>query len=247
MPPTVLITRPEPYGAEFAALLRAAPGGDLPVILSPALVIEAAGALPGLDGYHWLIFTSRSGVRRFVALSERRDIPVYAVGDATAQEARGAGMRAISCSGDAGDLLSRIRADGVRGPMLHLRGEHAAANVAGALRDAGIPADEAVIYAQRRAPLSAEARACLDGSAPVIAPVFSPRSAAALFADGPPRAPLVVLAISAAAAARVPERAHGAAAQTVIVAERPDAAAMLRAWPAALSAAYRLEGTMRPQ
>jgi uroporphyrinogen-III synthase len=213
------------------------------MILSPALVIEAKGALPDLGAYRWLIFTSRSGVRQFAALSDRRDIPVYAVGDATADEARKAGMTAISSSGDAADLLARIGADRASGPMLHLRGAHAAADVTGALSAAGIPADEAVIYTQSRAPLSAEARACLDGAAPVIAPVFSPRSAATLFADGPPNAPLVVLAISQATAARVPDKA----AQAVIVADRPDTAAMLRAWPEALSAAYRLEGTMRAQ
>ncbi|MFD0859878.1 uroporphyrinogen-III synthase [Roseovarius aquimarinus] len=242
MPPTVLITRPEPYGAEFAAMLRAAHGAELRVIHSPVLAIEGQGALPDLEGFRWLVFTSRSGVRRFTALGGRRDIPAYAVGDATADEARRAGLNAISCKGDAQDLLARIRADGAEGPMLHLRGAHAAADVAGALRAAGIDAREAVIYAQKPQPLSAEARACLAGNASVIAPVFSPRSAAALFASGVPAAPLVVLAISAAAA-RVPEEAG----ICVIVAERPDAEAMLRAFPAALSAGNRLEGTKRAQ
>jgi len=242
-PPVVLITRPEPYGAEFAAQLRGEPGGDLRMILSPALVIEPVGTLPDPEGCRWLIFTSRNGVREYAARSPRRDIPAYAVGDATAEEARRVGMRAISASGDARDLLSLIRADGARGPMLHLRGAHAAADIAGALSAAGIPARDAVIYAQRPAPLTAEARTCLGGTRPVIAPVFSPRSAASLFAGGAPAAPTVVLAISAAAAARVPQDA----ARTLLVADRPDAAAMLRAWPQALSAAYRLEGTKRAQ
>lgn len=243
MPIAVLITRPAPYGDEFAAILRAQPGGDLRMILSPALTIEAQGALPDLGGYRWLIFTSRNGVRHFAAQSDRRDIPAYAVGDATADEARALGIEAISSSGDARDLVARIRADGAEGPMLHLRGAHAAANVADALRTAGIAADEAVIYAQRTAPLSDEARAALAGDGTIIAPVFSPRSAAVLFAGGLPSAPVVVLTISDAAAARVPD----GAASALLVADRPDAAAMLRLWPAALSAAYRLEGTKRAQ
>ncbi len=243
MPPTVLITRPDPYGAEFAATLRAQPGGDLAMVLSPALRIEARGAVPDLTGLRWLIFTSRNGVRYFAAGSERRDIPVYAVGDATADEARSIGMDAISCGGDARDLLARIEADKARGPMLHLRGAHAAADIAGALNDAGMVVGEAVLYSQQPAPLSDAARACLMGNAPVIAPVFSPRSAAAVFEGSAPAAPVVVLAISAAAAARVPE----GAARTVLVADRPDTVGMLRAWPLALAAAYRLEGTKRAQ
>jgi uroporphyrinogen-III synthase len=127
--------------------------------------------------------------------------------------------------------------------MLHLRGTHAAADIVGALRTTGIEACEAVLYAQRALPLSDAARACLAGAAPVIAPVFSPRSAALLMAETPTRAPLVILAISAAAAARVPD---GAAA-ACIVAERPDMEGMLRAWPQTLDAANRLEGTKHAQ
>ena len=243
MPPVILITRPEPYGAEFAATLRTLPGGDLSMILSPALQIGALGTVPDLGAYSWLIFTSRNGVRHFVDASARRDIPVYAVGDATADEARRAGMDAISCGGDARDLVARIIADGVRGPMLHLRGAHAAADIVGALNDAGIEAGEAVLYSQEAAPLTDAARACLLGDVPVIAPVFSPRSAEALFNGAPPSAPIVVLAISDAAAARVPK----GAAREVIIADRPDTAAILRAWPRALQAAYRLEGTERAE
>lgn len=243
MPPAILITRPAPYGAEFAAMLRAQPGGDLPMILSPALVIEARGAVPDLSPYRWLIFTSRSGVRYFAAGSARRDIPGYAVGYATADEARRAGIDAISCSGDAQDLLARVVADGAGGPMLHLRGAHTAADVAGTLSAAGIPAHEAVIYAQETAPLTEAARMCLCGDRPVIVPVFSPRSAAAVFDGARHDAPTVVLAISDAVAVRIPD----GAAREIIVADRPDTAAMLRAWPRALAAAYRLEGTERAE
>lgn len=243
MPPIVLITRPEPDGDEFAAMLRAQPGGDLAMVHSPILRITPRGAVPDVTGYRWLIFTSRNGVRHFAAGSARRDVPAYAVGDATADEARALGIEAISCSGDARDLLARIKADGAQGPMLHLRGEHAAADIAGALSAAGIETDQAVLYAQEPAPLSAAARACLMGDTPVIAPVFSPRSAAALFGEMRPTAPIVVLAISAAAAARVPEAVVGG----IVIADRPDTPGMLRAWPAALGAAYRLEGTKRAQ
>ena len=247
MPPTILITRPEPGGSRFIATLRALPGGDLPVILSPVLQIRPEGALPDLEGVRWLIFTSQNGVFRFAELSARRDIPAYAVGDATEQAAEAAGMRAISCAGDARDLLAQITRDcqagRAAGPMLHLRGSHAAADVAGALRAAGIMASDAVLYSQAHMPLNDAAHACLAGRGSVIAPVFSPRSAEALAADASIKAPLVVLAISQAAADRIPQ----GAARAFVVADRPDAAAMLRAWPRALAEAYRLEGTRRAQ
>ncbi len=243
MSPTILITRPEPGASRFIAALRDLPGGDLPVIRSPVLAIEPKGDLPDLAGVRWLIFTSQYGVFRFAELSKRRDIPAYAVGDATAQAAQEAGMRAISCAGDARDLLTRIAADGAAGPMLHLRGTHAAADVAAALTAAGTPARDAVLYAQRALPLNDAARACLTGIAPVIAPVFSPRSAAMLLEGAQITAPLVILAISRAAADRVP----AGVAQACIVADRPDAAGMLRAWPDALAEANRLEGTKRAQ
>ncbi len=243
MPPIILITRPEPGASRFVAALKDMPGGDLQVVLSPVLAIERRGSLPDLTGLRWLIFTSQHGVYRFAELSARRDIPAYCVGDTTAQAAEEAGMRAVSSAGDAGDLLARIAADGAKGPMLHLRGAHAAADVAGALTAAGTPASEAVLYAQRPVPLNDTALGCLTGSAPVIAPVFSPRSAAALFEGARVTAPLVILAISRAAADRVPQ----GAAQACIVADRPDGAGMLRAWPEALAEAYRLEGTKRAQ
>lgn len=241
MAPTILVTRPEPGARNFIAALREQPGGDLPIVTSPVLEIVSEGTLPGLAGVRWLIFTSQHGVFRYAALTDRRDIPAYAVGDTTARAARDAGMRAISCAGDARDLLARIKADGAQGPMLHLRGAHKAADVAGALHSTGVAATDSVLYDQRSLPLNDDARACLSGNAPVIAPVFSPRSAGSLLEGITLRAPLVILAISRAAADRVPE---GAAA-ACIVADRPDTAGILRAWPEALAAAYRLEGTNR--
>ncbi|WP_162497364.1 uroporphyrinogen-III synthase [Roseovarius dicentrarchi] len=243
MPPIILITRPEPGATRFVAALKDLPGDDLSVVLSPVLAIAPQGSLPDLTGVRWLIFTSQHGVFRFAELSARRDIPAYCVGDTTAEAAEQAGITAISAGGDARDLLARIAADGAAGPMLHLRGAHAAADVAGALTTAGVPAGDAVLYAQHKVPLNDAARACLSGTAPVIAPVFSPRSAAALFEGVDVTAPLVVLAISRAAADRVPE----GAAQACLVADRPDGAGMLRAWPEALARAYRLEGTNRAQ
>ncbi len=108
------------------------------VVISPVMRIAYDGVLPEMSGEEVLIFTSRHGVEGFCRLSARRDFTCYAVGDATAEAAEAQGMRAISAGGDAEALLARIAAEGVHGPFVHLRGAHVAADIAGALRAAGI-------------------------------------------------------------------------------------------------------------
>lgn len=108
-----------------------------------------------------------------------------------------------------------------RGRLVHPHGRHLAR---------ALPVEGMVVYDQTAVPPSAEALGVLAGSAPVILPLFSPRSArlAAAAAAGA-RAPLLPVAISAAAA-----HAWGAArAEPTRLALRPDAAAMLAAVTAA--------------
>ena len=144
--------------------------------------IDLTGALPPLAGDETLIFTSRHGVAGFCRLTDRRDLPCYAVGEATAQAARAAGMVAVACGGDARALVQRIARDGASGPFLHPRGAHVAADIAGALRAAGHDARDTVVYDQQAQPLSAAARAALAGPDPVILPLMSPRSGQLFFA-----------------------------------------------------------------
>lgn len=237
--PVILLTRPDPGGARFAGDLRARFGPGSRIVTSPVLRIEPCGAAPDLAGVACLLFTSQHGVARFAELSARRDLPGYAVGDATARVARAAGLRVTACEGDAASMLARIAADDEKGPFLHIRGEHAATALAEALRARGLPAREAVLYRQEAVPLSDEALAVLEGPAPVVLPLFSPRSAEVLFAGCAPRAPLCVVAISQAVAERVPEEHSG----RVIVAKRPDGAAMLDA----MAQALRVEGAKPAQ
>ncbi|MEB8387850.1 uroporphyrinogen-III synthase [Rhodobacteraceae bacterium KMM 6894] len=235
--PTLLITRPEPGCTQFATMARDVLG-DVPIVRSPVMAIEATGDLPCLDDIRALILTSPQGVAQFVARSARRDLPVFAVGDGTAQAAQAAGLNAVSARGDAADLVACILEQGVSGPMLHLRGTHAAGDVAGALRTVGIDAREAVIYAQNPQSLSAEALNVLKGVRPIVVPLFSPRSSTLVFDQMTPRAPLLVLAISAAVARMVPPEM----AVRVETVDRPDAKAMLAALPELWQRAIRLEG-----
>jgi len=222
MPPRLLITRPEPAATRLAEEMRAEfPGAE--VVVSPLMRIAYGGTLPALLPGEMLIFTSQHGIEGLCRLSPRRDLRACVVGCATAAEARHRGFSVIAVAEDAASLLDNICAGGVTGPFLHARGAHVAADIAGALRQAGHVARETVVYDQEALPLSDGARAMLDGDAPVIVPLMSPRSAALFFkAAGTPRAPLYVAAISRNAAARIPQ----GAARRLVVAQTPDAASM---------------------
>ncbi|MET4127767.1 uroporphyrinogen-III synthase [Roseovarius sp. MBR-6] len=236
--PTLLITRPEPEASRMAERLRARwPGVGM--VVSPLMRIAYRGELPAMTGRETLIFTSRNGVEGFCRLTPGRNLRAYAVGEATAETARARGFEAIAAEGDAASLLALIAREGARGPFLHPRGEHVAADIAGALRAQGSEAADVVVYAQEARPLSPEARSVLDGDAPVILPLMSPRNGLLFFADaGTIRAPLLVAAMSRNVADTVPE----GAATRLIVAKTPDMAALCAALHDLVSHAKRVEG-----
>jgi uroporphyrinogen-III synthase len=193
--PVILLTRPEASSRRMAALLAMRFGDRVDLCISPLMEIVLDPRLPELDGIRALIFTSANGVAAYVAAQGPRTIPCYTVGDATSHAAQEAGLRATSADGDAEALIARILADGVLGPMLHLRGAHARGDIAESLSAHGCAVSQAIVYAQNACPLSEEAMALLQGVQPVILPLFSPRSAG-LMGAGPISAPVYVVAMS---------------------------------------------------
>ena len=139
------------------------------------------------------------------------------VGVATAELAISFGARA-TCLGETAEALLG-RTDQLTSPVLVARGVHNRFDLAAALNTRGINAIERTVYDQLAEPLSSDALNLLSGSRPVVAPIFSPRSAT-LLGEYPVRAPLTVLAISAAVADAWPS------ATNIRVATRPDAEAM---------------------
>ncbi len=238
MAPILLITRPEPSGAAFADRLRTGVAGGLEVIQSPIMRIERCGALPDMEGIKTLIFTSRHGVEAYAALGGPVDIPAYAVGEATAVAARGAGLSVTVCDGDAASVLSRVLADDAAAPALHPHGEHMARDIAKDLTEAGIETHDVVLYRQVPVHLTDRAKAVLAGDRPVVVPLFSPRSARLFFDGAHVEAPLLVAAISEAAARAVPE----GSVRALEIASRPDQEAMVEVTKGLLDAAKRLEG-----
>lgn len=143
----ILLTRPRDDSAELADRLRAA-GHE--TINEPMLEIRfLPDAHVDLNGVQALLFTSANGVRAFAAVEARRDLPVFAVGDATAAVARRIGFaRVESAAGRVDDLarLVRERLSPAAGALVHVAGREVAGDLAGDLGGAGFEVRRAVLY-----------------------------------------------------------------------------------------------------
>ncbi len=227
----VLVTRPQPDAAPLKDALRAR---GFEVLLEPMLeIVHLPGPEPPLDGVQALLFTSANGVRAFVARSPRRDLVVYAVGDATAATARDAGFAEVhSAGGDVRTLaaLVRARARPGNGALLHAAGSAVAGDLAGLLAEAGFDVRREVLYEARESEClgTATQRALEAGEVDAVL-LFSPRTAASFVS-------LVQAAGLAAACRRVeavclsPAVATAASAvewRRIAVAKSPDQIALL--------------------
>ncbi|HUO22869.1 MAG TPA: uroporphyrinogen-III synthase [Caulobacteraceae bacterium] len=204
----VWVTRAEPEARRTAeALVRA---GHAPMV-EPLVHIQAlpdAGArlAQALAGAGALAFTSLAAVRAFDALRPGdRDLPVFAVGAATAQAARDAGFpQVISADGDVAALAAVIAAHAPNGPVLHPRAREPAGDLIGDLAARGVPAISLAIYQTLPQSPSAAFLAGLDQAPPHAVLIHSGKAAAALahiFADRPRlAAQLALVSISEAAA-----------------------------------------------
>ena len=150
--------------------------------ISPMLHITVKTDLQiDLEGVQAILFTSANGVRAFAALTSRRDIPVYAVGERTgvvAEENRF--LNVESAGGDVEKLaqLVRERCKPTDGVLLHPAGSALAGDLSGMLGAAGFAVRRVEIYAARPAiGFSREIRmALLDGEVDLVM-FFSPRTA----------------------------------------------------------------------
>ncbi len=158
--------------AAYAAELQQVFAGKVTIVQSPLQDIVPLKTAISLKDVHHLLFTSANGVRVFCDLSERRDIPCLCVGDKTAAVARALGLEAVSAGGNVQDLAALMRkydhADD--GQFLYLHGQHTAREIPGKIRDI-------VIYDQIGCELTKTAKSALTDHAPVLVPLFSPRSA----------------------------------------------------------------------
>ena len=179
----LLITRPEPDARELKDAL-AAQGHD--VIIEPLLRIELLPITPdALENLQAMLVTSRNGVRALAAsaaVAAARDLPIFCVGEGTAEVARESGFQRVSAgAGTARDLVPLVsaKADLAGGALLHVAGEHLAFDLAAALAAQGFDARTLTAYRTLAAPsLSARtAQALGEGRIDAVV-LMSPRTAA---------------------------------------------------------------------
>lgn len=176
----ILITRPRDDSERFARQLEARGHG---VLIEPLFTIAPEpDATLDLDRVQALLLTSANGARAFASRSERRDLRVFTVGDATADAARHLGFADVeSAGGDVDDLIRLVRErlrpeDGV---LLHAAGSVVAGDLAGALSAEGFEVRRAVLYrAEPVEALSEATIAALREGKVDVAVFFSPRTAA---------------------------------------------------------------------
>ena len=217
MTPILLLTRPEGRNEDLAADVQARWAGDLQIVTSPLLrIIFVVADVPDADE---MIFTSTNGVDAAVAMGLAQGQPAWCVGDRTAEAATAAGFAPRIGPGDAAGLVAHIIAARPAGRLAHIRGKHTRGDVAERLNATGLSCADVVAYDQAPAGLSDGALAALSGKVPVIAPLFSSRTASILKGQGPFAAPLHVAAISDAVA----QMASDLTPARLVVAEKPDA------------------------
>ena len=178
-PPRILITRPREDAEALAAELARR---GFPVMIQPMLEIRMPeGPTLDLEGVQALLFTSANGVRATAARTTVRDLPVLAVGDATARAARDEGFVQVeSARGDVESLagLVKARLDPAAGRLFHAAGSAVAGDLAGDLADAGFRLERQALYAAE--PVTelypATAEALYAGTIDAVL-FFSPRTA----------------------------------------------------------------------
>jgi uroporphyrinogen-III synthase len=204
----LLLLRPEP-GLSRSAEQALSMG--LKVLTCPLFRIVPVGwDVPEAHDYDALLLTSANAVRRAgPGLELLRQLPVHAVGRATARAAEAAGLK-VQTVGDGGavELLGDIPASE---RLLHLAGEHRRALSGPQSIDTRVVYQAAAIEAPRLPPL--------DG---LVVAVHSPRAAHRLGEIAARRERTAIAAISQAAA-----DSCGPGWEQVNIAARPDDSSLL--------------------
>lgn len=176
----VLVTRPRPDADDTAAALIAR--GHAPVIAPLLDVIFEPGADIDLTEVQAILVTSANGARALAAATSRRDLPVFAVGAASAGAARQCGFaQTESAGGDVGALAGLVTARLVpqNGRLLHVAGTVTAGDLSGTLAVVGFDVRRAVLYRAEPVPyLPDDIKKHLKECTLDAALFYSPRTAA---------------------------------------------------------------------
>ncbi|MGB1547132.1 MAG: uroporphyrinogen-III synthase [Alphaproteobacteria bacterium] len=177
----VLLTRPQEDSENLAALLQAR---GIKSLIEPMLTIHPRpGVRLSTANVQAFLLTSANGARALAKATPERNLPIYAVGNATAETARALGFtKVLSAAGDARALTDLVaeRVDPKAGALLHAAGKTLAGDLAVALTARGYDIRRETLYeatpVKRISPPAAEA---LRGGKLAAVLFFSPRTAGA--------------------------------------------------------------------
>ena len=142
-----LVTRPLDDSIDTAMRLTAL-GHES--VIAPLLSIHFRdGDEVSLDGVQAILATSANGIRALVRRTPRRDVPVFAVGRQSAEEARLAGFSDVrNAEGGSSALVAAAAnwSEPANGTLLHVSGADVAGDLAGALEAQGFTVRREVLY-----------------------------------------------------------------------------------------------------
>lgn len=223
----ILVTRPLEDGEQIAEKLRAM--GHQP-LLAPLLSTDFHdGPEPDFTGIQAILASSANGIRALIRGTTRRDLPIFAVGPQTAEEAQKAGFAVVkNANGDAVALAHATMRWALpeAGELLHVCGEEAPGTLGETLTAHGFTVQRCALYAVHPASrLPPETEAALKQQQVNGALFFSPRSARVFcdLAAGLPLAAITAYCISPVTARALEGRGFG----RVAAAGAPNQAALL--------------------
>ena len=227
------VIRPQDDSERTAAALRAR-GHE--VLVAPLMKVEPVAADIGAS-WAAVIVTSANAAGAITAHPARAaliKLPLFAVGQRSADAARQAGFAdVIAAGGDVRDLVRLIaarRADAA-GPLLYLAGEDRAADLIGELTARGIAAEMRIVYRAVTAPFPPPLIAALKAGEIDAVLHFSKRSADNYVA-GARQAGIAAQALAVrqvCLSAQIADSLAGAGSGHIAIAKRPDEAALIAA------------------
>lgn len=180
----VLVTRPREDAEDTATKLRARGHAAL---VAPLIEIRFVdGPEIPLEDIQAILATSSNGVHAMARRTQRRDVPLFAVGTQTARAARAAGFAIVKSADSDARALAAATAEWANpsaGALLHAAGAETKGELAQSLRGAGFEVRTSVVYdavAVNGLPL--EALTALTSRELDAVLLFSPRSAR-IFSD----------------------------------------------------------------
>ncbi len=232
----LLITRPRPAAERFRAQAENALGPFAATVIAPLQRIVPLPLVDAPQAHEEIILTSENGALALRDALPARTGRVWCVGQRTAQAARQAGFDVVDTRATAAELADALLRRQTTAPLVHVSGRHRQGDLAAILGAQGRPVRTLEIYDQEEVPLPEQALALLRQPADIVAPLFSPRSAALLSrAAGGRKARLHAVPISSAAA----RNWEPLAGEYMAIATRPDANGVIAAINS-LFDAYRL-------